>query len=221
MTSEGANSILLPKLLADVKPTPIMFCCCCMGGSISVLRPPSDGEGDGGTGGEETGEGLRGRYGERDVDSAFWDASSADTASELSWCTVAWASSVMSITPPLWRWDNDGVWHRDGTKTNIIRHHTLCCKDFEFMDNNHIYHSCHASVHCTFHSVLTALNNAALDNVRHQRRLLPWRLSDLCYRDQFLLLLCYHFARFLNHTFLAVLCCLKVHPWGQATNERR
>lgn len=56
---------------------------------MSVLRPPSDGEGEGGTGGEETGEGLRGRYGERAVDSAFWEASSADTASELSRCTVA------------------------------------------------------------------------------------------------------------------------------------
>lgn len=83
---------------------------------MSPLRPPSDGEGDGGMGGEDTGEGLRGWYGERDVDSAFWEASSADTASELSWCTVAWASSVMSITLPPWRCDSNGVWDGDDPK---------------------------------------------------------------------------------------------------------
>lgn len=60
MISEGGNSNLLLKLLAAVMPPPKMPCCC-MGGSISILRPPSDGEGDGATGGEETGEGLRGR----------------------------------------------------------------------------------------------------------------------------------------------------------------
>lgn len=54
------------------------------------------------------------------MDSAFWEASSADTASELSRCTVAWASSVMSITPLLWRWDNDGVWDRDEAFTVFL-----------------------------------------------------------------------------------------------------
>lgn len=50
------------------------------------------------------------------MDSAPWEASSADTASELSRCTVAWASSVMSITLLLWRWDSDGVWEREDAK---------------------------------------------------------------------------------------------------------
>lgn len=112
MTSAGENSILL-ILLAAVTPPPTMPCCCCTAGSTSVLRPPSVAEGDGGTGGEETGEGFRVRNGERAVDSAFWEASRADTASELSRCTVAWASSVMSITLLPWRWDNEGVWDRD------------------------------------------------------------------------------------------------------------
>lgn len=59
MTSDGANSIL-PKLLPPAIPPPTIPCCC-MGGSTSDLQLPPVGEGDGGTGGEETGEGLRGR----------------------------------------------------------------------------------------------------------------------------------------------------------------
>lgn len=109
MTSVDANSILL-ILVAVAAPHPVITCCC-KGSSTSALWLPSDGEGAWGIRGEETGERLRGRYGE--VDSAFCDARSADTASELSLCTVAWASSVMSITLPLWRWDSDGVWDRD------------------------------------------------------------------------------------------------------------
>lgn len=88
MTSAGVNSILPFKLLGDVTLAPVIpggF----MSESTSVLWHPSDVEGDVDTGGEETGEGLRGRYGERATDSSFWEASSADTASELSWCTVA------------------------------------------------------------------------------------------------------------------------------------
>lgn len=98
MTSIEANSILL--IFAAVATPPPVITCCCKGRSMSALWPLSDGEGAWGIRGEETGERLSGRYGE--VDSAFWDARSADTASELSWCTVAWASSVISIT--------DGVW---------------------------------------------------------------------------------------------------------------
>lgn len=109
MTSEGANSVLLLEVLGDVMPLPVLPGCF-MRGSISTLRQPSDGEGDGGMGGEETGDGLRGRYGEKAMVSTLWEASSADTASELSWCTVACASSVMSMTPLLWSCDSDCVW---------------------------------------------------------------------------------------------------------------
>lgn len=88
MTSVGVNSTLPFKLLGNVTLPPVTpggF----MSESTSALRHPSGGDGDVGTGGEETGEGLRGRYGERATDSSFWEASSAETASELSWCTVA------------------------------------------------------------------------------------------------------------------------------------
>lgn len=47
------------------------------------------------------------------MDSAFWDARRADTASELSWWTVAWASSVISITPPPML-DSEDVWAWEG-----------------------------------------------------------------------------------------------------------
>lgn len=109
MPSEEANSIM-PIVMAVVTSPPVIPCCC-KGGSISALLLPSDGEGAWGIRGEETGERLSGRHGE--VDSAFCDARSADTASELSLCTVAWASSVTSITLPLWGWVSDGVWDRD------------------------------------------------------------------------------------------------------------